>query len=245
MKLKIINKIMLYFILSIAVIYNSVSAYADDDLSFSLGAKIIASNWDGTNSSSGTEYEQTEGGQFGWNLGLQKGRFYAGLSLQGGEYNFSGDGPDQVTVLNTVKVTNVKVTRSEYDLIAGYYFWDSISFFLDIKSVVNEHDKNNYEQKFTGIGIGISGSWPINDDVSLYGSFGFLTSADVLANDKKVGSVDSSALEFGAVFRVANSHRLNVGLKAQGQEYSFNNGSTQRHNVSGLFFGYNYLFGMN
>ncbi|MFV2060802.1 MAG: hypothetical protein ACC653_08955 [Gammaproteobacteria bacterium] len=243
MNLKMCHKITSYFAILLTFGLYTVSANAKDEYKFNLGVKLLASSWNGKNNSSGTSYKQDEGGQFGWNIGLQKGRFYTGLSLQGGEYNFTGEGPEQVTANTTVNVTNVKVTRSEFDLIAGYYFWDNISFFLDLKSITNKHNKNNYEQKFSGLGLGIAGAWPINDDVALYGSFGFFTKVDVEANGKKVGSANNVALEFGAAFRINDANRLNAGIKAQSQEYTFDNGTTQNHDVASLFVGYNYIFG--
>jgi len=247
MKLSTIYKTPLYIAFTIIFGLNTVVANAEDDFKFSVGAKLLASKWKGDNNSSATEYNQDDdkGGQLGGNISLQKGRFYAGLSLQGGEYTFDGNGPDQVTSTGTVTVTNVKVSRSEFDLIAGYYFWENISLFVDIKNITNEHNKNDYKQNFLGIGFGIAGSWPINKEVSFYGSFGFVTEGDVEANDIKVGTGKTAAFEVGAVFRLSDSHRFNAGLKAQGQEYNFDNGTIQNHDVSGFFVGYNYLFSLN
>ncbi len=241
MKKNIITKITFFIALNMMLTCYAANVNADDKYTLSLGVKLLSSNWKGKNTNSGTDFEQSEGGQSGWNFGLQKGRFYTGLSLQGGKYNFSGDGPDQVSLNNTVSVKNVEADRSELDLLAGYYFWDNISLFIDLKSIENKYNKNNYTQNFTGIGLGIAGAWPLNDDWSLYGSFGFVTKGDVEANGTKVGTAKSTAFEFGSVYRIAELHRLNFGLKTQGQEFSFDNATSQTHTINGLFIGYSYL----
>lgn len=243
MKLKPINKIT-FLILNLIIGGYTTSVTANDTYNISLGAKILSTNWKGSNTSSGTDFKRSEGGQFAWSVGLQKDRFYTGLSLQAGNYTFSNNAPDQVTNASTVAVSNVQIKRSELDLLAGYYFWDNVSLFVDLKSISNDYDKNSYKQVFTGIGLGVAGAWPLNNEWSLYGSYGFVARGDVKANSISVGTANSAAIEVGTVYRFAESHRLNFGLKTQGQKYNFNNGTTQTHNSSGLFIGYNFLFSL-
>jgi hypothetical protein len=222
----------------------TLTANAEDTTNLSLGVKLLAVNWTGENTDSGTDLKSTSGGQFGWNIAIQKKRLYGGLSLQGGNYQFDDVGPDQVTDTTTTQVTNVNVERSEFDLIAGYYFWKNISLFLDLKSIQNKYDKNDYKQQFTGLGFGASGAWALNKNWSLYGTFGFVGRADLKANEKVVGDVDSSAFEFGGNYRFKKSHRFNVGIKTQQQNYTFNDGTKQIHKFGGVFFGYNYVFSL-
>ncbi len=230
--------VLLYFALS-AMVLN-----AEENLNISLGLKLLSSNWKGSNSNSGTDFERNAGGQFAWNIGLQKDRYYAGLSLQGGNYHFVDNGPEQVTSNTTTPVSDVKIQRSEVDLIAGYYFWDNISLFVDIKTIQNKFDKNNYKQNFAGLGVGIAGAWLLNNNWSLYGSFGFVGKGDLKANGAIIGSANSAALELGTLYRYTESHRFNIGFKNQGQKYTFNNGNSQTHKFGGLFIGYNYLFSL-
>ncbi len=243
MKLNSRSNITLYLVL-MSFACSAMAVQADDTINISLGLKLLSSNWKGSNTDAGTDFERNAGGQFAWNVGLQKDRYYAGLSLQGGSYNFVGNGPDQVTASTSTPVTNVNIQRSEVDLIAGYYFWDNISLFVDIKSVQNKFDKNNYKQNFSGIGVGVAGAWQLNKSWSLYGTFGFVGKGDLKVNASVVGSANSAALEFGGIYRLSDSHRFNIGFKNQAQKYTFNNGDSQTHNFGGLFVGYNYLFSL-
>ncbi len=234
------NKITLFLLLMLS----SMTVSAQDDINISLGVKLLSANWTGNNNNSATDFKRTGGGQFAWNIAIQKQRYYAGLNLQGGAYKFENNAPDQVSNNTSTAVNNVTIQRSEIDLIVGYYFWENISLFIDFKSTQNKYDNNNFKQKFSGLGLGVSGSWLLNDNWSLYGTFGFIGRGDLKADDKVNGYANSAALEFGGLYRYRDAHRFTLGIKSQGQKYNYNNGSTQTHNFGGVFIGYNYLFSL-
>ena len=217
------------------------TARANGNTSLNLGVKLLGANWEGNNENSGTEFDTTEGGQLGINIAFQKGSFYAGISMQGGEYQFDNNAPDQVTSSGTQSFSNVKIRHRELDLIAGYFFWDRISLFLDIKGIGYKWDNNDHEQTFAGIGLGTSGFWPVSENWALYGSAGFVPSGDVEANGTKVGDGSSGALEFGAMFNINESNRLTFGLKSSAQTYKFDSGDKQKHKMNGVFVGYSYV----
>ncbi|VAW92057.1 hypothetical protein MNBD_GAMMA22-2325 [hydrothermal vent metagenome] len=230
--------------LFLLLLLSSMTVDAQEDINISLGVKLLSANWTGSNNDSGTDFERTGGGQFAWNIAIQKQRYYAGLNLQGGGYTFDNNAPDQVTNNTTTVNSNVIIQRSEIDLIAGYYFWENISLFIDFKSTQNKYDNNDFKQKFSGLGIGASGSWFLNDNWSLYGTFGFVARGDLKSSDEVVGYANSTALEFGGIYRYSDTHRFNIGIKSQGQKYTYNNGTSQTHNFGGFFIGYNYLFSL-
>ncbi len=235
-----ITKTYLILLLGSIFLY-SLNAQADGDLSLSLGVKLLGANWSGHNQNSDTDFS-AGGTQFGLNAALQKGRFYTGLNLQSGEYTFDDNAPDQVSKSGSQSYSNVKIKHSEVDLIAGYFFWKHISLFLDIKGFGNQWDNNDYKLGFSGIGLGASGMWPLSKRWSLYGSFGFVPSGKLEANNEKIGSGSSAAIEFGSIFSFNASNRLTLGLKQQSRTYKFDSGDQQEHKMNGIFLGYSHLF---
>jgi hypothetical protein len=228
--------------------------------SLGLGVKLLGSNWKGENAASGNDFESTNGGQFGFNLVYQYKRFYTGFNFQGGEYKFKDDAPDQISKDGSIYTTNrllpgeeLTINRGEADILVGYYFWPKVSLFLDLKSITsewndNDPDTDNYATQFLGLGFGVSGFIPLNDNWMLFGSFGIVpngTLRQIKGGDKgEIGDGNSGALEFGAIYHFNRNNRLNFGLKSQWQNYEFDNAarSEQKHQVGSLFIGYNYLF---
>ena len=218
----------------------SINAFADSNLS--LSAKLLASNWEGTNKDSGTDFDTTEGGQLGFNIAYQTGRFYTGLNFQGGDYKFDGDAPDQITLLGRQSFTDTTVEHAQFDLIFGYYFWERISLFIDLKSVENKWQGTNQKQSFSGIGLGGSGIWPLNSNWSIYGSVGLVPAGKVEANNVDVGDGVSSAFEVGGIYSITQNSRLSFGAKFQTLNYEFDSGDEQENTINGLFVGYSYIF---
>ena len=236
----------------------SQGAYAQHSLG--LGVKLLGSTWKGENVESGNDFESTDGGQLGFNLVYQYNKLYTGFNFQGGEYKFKDDAPDQISKTGSVYTTTslqpgeqVKIKRSEADILVGYYFWPKVSLFLDLKVIGNEWedddpDTENYANQFIGLGLGVSGFIPLGEQWMLFGSFGIVPSGTVLqtkSGDRDdIGNGTSGALEFGGIFQFNRNNRLNFGLKSQWQNYEFDdpNSSEQKHQVGSLFIGYNYLF---
>lgn len=211
-----------------------------------LGVKLLGAGWQGDNGSAGNSFNSSEGGQLGFNASFKVDRFYTGLSLQGGEYSFSGSGPDQFTPAGRVATSDVNVTQSDFDLVLGYYVWPQVSLFLDFKAVGNEWNSNNYKQSFSGLGLGASGFMPLNPRWTLYGSLGFIGNGDIKDDDKdRVGDGSSRALELGAVYSLDSSNHINMGIKFRRYNFEYLDDSDQDYTVNALFVGYNHVFDLD
>jgi len=210
-----------------------------------IGTKLLAAGWQGNNGFISSSFNSDEGAQLAFSASYQFKKLYTGISVQNGKYNFSGTGPDQFTPANRVSTNNVDVEHQELDLIAGYYFWDRISLFADIKGVSNTWSSNDYKQNFGGLGFGVSGFIPFSDSWTGFGSAGFVGRGDIKDDNKvKVGEGRSGALEIGAIYRIAQNDTLNMGLKFRNYDFEYLDGSTQEYSVNGIFIGYNHSFVM-
>lgn len=215
------------------------SAYAAS--SISLGATINASGWNGNNGPGRSDFESDKGGQFALSINYRNNRFYTGLNLQGGDYNFIGDGPEQFSSNGNRITSNVDIKHSDLDLLVGYYFWPNVSLFVDLKSVTSKWLDNDYQQSFGGLGFGVSGFHVVNPGWVLFASFGF-AGGDIKDNDvSNLGEGGSSALIGGAVYRIDNKNTINFGVKFRSYEYDYDSGDKQEYSLNGLFFGYNRL----
>ena len=131
-------------------------------------------------------------------------------------------------------------------MLAGYYFWPRVSLFLDIKAVGNVWSTNDYEQNFSGLGLGVSGYVPINPDWTLFGTFGFIANGTIKDNNKdKVGDGKSRALELGAVYALDDVNHINMGIKLRKYVFEHVNGTTQEYTVNALFVGYTHTFSLD
>lgn len=235
--------------LSIALVITGLiltgnSALAEENIS--LGVKLLGAGWQGDNGAGTNDFESDNGGQLGFNIAYTTGKFYTGLNLQGGEYEFTNNAPDQFTTTGRVPTKNVKIRQNDFDLLFGYYFWPQVSLFVDIKAVGNNWRNNNYEQAFFGLGLGISGFNPLNQDWTLFGSFGFIANGEINdTNDNKVGDGDSTALEIGAVYKLDDTNHLNMGIKFRNYEFEHLDNSKQEYSVNALFFGFTHTFTLN
>lgn len=235
------NKLILSsFLLNTLLISTSI---ADERITF--GAKVLFAGWQGNNGSVSSSFNSDEGGQLAFSASYSLNKFYTGLSLQSGKYNFSSSAPDQFTTTGRVSTTNTDVEHREVDLLAGYYFWKNVSLFADLKGVSNTWTSNNYKQDFGGLGFGVSGFLPISDTLTLFGSTGFVGKGDIKDSNKvKVGEGSSGALEFGAIYRLATQSTLNIGLKFRTYDFEYLDNTSQDYSVNGLFVGYNHGFAL-
>lgn len=208
----------------------------------SLGVVLNGSGWSGDNGSSGSNFSSDKGGQFGASISFSRDRFYTGLSLQGGEYQFDSSGPQQFTSSGTVNTQAVKVEHSDFDLIAGYYFWQKVSLFVDLKVVASKWLNNDYEQSFSGLGFGVSGYHPVNEEWTLYGSWGFVGGKIKETDDTELGDAVSNALIIGANYTLGKNDRLSMGFKIRNYVFDYDDGSEQEYSLNGLFVGYNHVF---
>jgi len=211
------------------------------DNSVSLGVTLNGAEWSGDNGSGRSSFSSTEGGQFGLSANVNLDQFYVGLSIQGGEYNFSSDAPDQFTSKGTVTVRDANVEHNDFDLLAGYYFWPQVSLFVDLKSATSKWKDNGYEQKLTGLGIGVSGFHPVAQNWLLFASFG-LVNGNIEDNDvSNLGRGNNSALTLGAVYSIEKNQHLNFGLKFRKYNFDYDDGNTQDYTLNSLFVGYTHV----
>ncbi len=238
--------------ISLVILALSLSiSHLHAEQSLTLGAKLLGAGWNGDNGTGGSEFGSDKGGQFGVNISYKIGRFYTGLNLQRGKYEFTGNAPDKFIQPNLfvpdgrLSSSNVTIQQSDFDLLAGYYFWDQVSLFIDVKAVTNDWLDQSYSQTFVGLGLGISGYIPLNNRWTLFGSFGFIGGGDIKDNnDNKVGEGKSWALEAGTVYTINERHFINGGLKTREYDFEDLNSIKQSYNINALFIGYNYSFSL-
>ena len=116
------------------------------------------------------------------------------------------------------------------------------SLFLDLKVAKSEWRNTGYEQAFSGLGFGVSGFHGLNENWVLFGSLGFVGGNLDDNDDSSIGDGESSALVFGAVYRIDDDDTINFGLKLRSYDFDFDDGNKQDYSLNGLFFGYQHIF---
>ncbi len=212
------------------------------DNSVSLGVTLNGAEWSGDNGPGRSSFSSTEGGQFGLSANVKLDRFYVGISLQGGDYNFNSDAPDQFTSNGVATVSDTEVEHADLDILAGYYFWPQVSLFVDLKGVGSRWKNNGYEQTFGGLGIGVSAFHPLNADWLLFGSLGFVNGEVEDDDDASLGDGKSSALILGSVYSIEKDQHLNFGFKFRKYDFDFDDGNEQDYTLNGIFVGYTHIF---
>jgi len=211
-----------------------------------LGVKLLGSTWEGDNGAGGSTFKSTEGGHLGFNAAYQADKFYTGVSLQGGEYTFANNMPDQFRATGRVSASNEKIKQGELDMLVGYYFWPRVSLFLDLKGVGSNWINSNHIQNYAGIGLGITTYVPLENKWTIFGSFGFVSNGTIKDdNDIKVGDGSSSALEVGAVYALDEKNHFNTGLKFRNYDLEYLDSSKQEYSVNTIFFGYSHNFNID
>ena len=212
------------------------------DNTVSLGVSLNGAEWRGDNGSGRSSFSSTEGGQLGLSANLNLDRFYVGLSLQGGEYSFgSDDAPDQFTSRGTLAVSDTRVEHSDFDLLAGYYFWPQVSLFVDLKGSGSQWKNNGYQQNFGGLGFGVSAYHPLNQDWLLFGSVGFVNGEIKDDDVSDLGDGKSSSLILGSVYTLDKNQHLNFGFRFRKYRFDFDDGNQQDYTLNGVFIGYTHI----
>ena len=221
------------------MLFSPFSLQADNSLS--LGVTLNGAVWSGDNGSGRSTFSSTEGGQFGLSANVNLDRFYVGISLQGGNYSFDSDAPDQFTSNGAVTAQNTDVEHSDFDLLGGYYFWPQVSLFVDLKGAGSKWKNNGYEQNFGGLGLGVSAYHPLNQDWLLFGTLGFVNGKikdDAVSN---LGDGKSGALTLGSAYSIAKNHQLNFGFKYRIYRFDFDDGNRQDYTLNSIFVGYAHI----
>lgn len=226
----------LLFLNLVTLSFNSVAA--NDPANVSLSASLQPSTWKGENLNGGTTYD-AKATQAQLALNIRKGQFYGGLSFQGGEFKFTDGAPNKVSKTVSVQDDDVTIERGEFDLVFGYYFIPQMSFFIDFKTIENNWKDDPYSLRYKGAGFGVNGYHPINQDWLFIGSIGFM-SLDIKANGESIGDGSGGSLSVGALYRVNPQASFTIRLKSQHNEFDFDEGSKQEHDIGGLVFGFSY-----
>ena len=218
------------------------AAFATNYNRYGVGARLQLSNWKGDNNGSSQDYN-ANATQLAVSFHYQFKRFYSGLSLQSGSFSFTNGVPEMNSKTTSTTPTNDSATieRGEADLLAGYYFWSHVSLFLDAKSITNTWRDLNYNAKYTGLGIGVSGFVPLPNNWTFYASFGIIP-LKVSADGDNIGDGSGSTLELGMTYAVNKHHNLGIGIKSQSQSYNFDNDHKQKQSLGGLTLAYNFNF---
>ncbi len=214
--------------------------WAQDSLN--LGVVLNGGGWSADNGAGSNNFSSDKGGQFGVSASWAGDAYYFGLSLQGGEYQFDNTGPGQFTSAGAIATSDVSVKHADFDLLAGYYFWEQVSLFVDLKTVSSTWNNNNYKQSFSGLGIGVAGYHPINDVWTFYGSLGFVGGDIKEDGSTTLGRAGSSALILGVNYALNKKDHLSTGFKSRSYLFDYDDGNEQQYNLKGLFFGYNHAF---
>jgi len=220
----------------------SAQALAREPVYLGIGGKVSLSNWSGDNNENSKDYNTTAA-QLGLNISVAYKNFYSGLSIQGGEFDFSEGSPDRVEIDGNTQVIAdaAKVGRSEFDLVAGYYFWSKISLFVDLKSVNYNWVNLAYERTSYGLGFGVSGFVPLADKWSLFGSVGVVP-LKIETEGRRIGDGLGTAITFGAQYKITPHAHISFNSNLQLHQYDFDNGQKQAYSIGSLVFGYNYYF---
>lgn len=233
------NKMLVIIPLFIASLSASFASNAEQTpLSVSFGITLQPARWQGENKSGGSDFD-ANASQLQLNARIKKDKFYGGLSFQGAEFNFSGGAPDIITAAGSQVTNNATIKRGEFDLVAGYYFWPRVSLFVDLKSITNEWQDINYSAKYAGLGVGATGYIPLDADWLLFGSVG-VARLNIKTGGSDIGDGQGSALVIGFLYKLTTQSNFTISLKTQHNEYQFDQGPDQVHDIGGLVIGFNH-----
>lgn len=221
------------YVLISGLLLASAPLHAESPGQFSLGAKLLSATWTGENPG-GADFK-SQSGQLGLEAKYQQQRWFGGLTLQGGTFEFDDVPPERYDHA-TLSGETVKVKRGEVDLVAGYYVWPRVALFLDIKNVDNEWVADGYKVEYSGLGLGVSGYHPVSDSWSFFGSFG-LVPMTIKVDGEEIGNATRSALNVGFLYRFATRANFTIGLQSQTQTNDYDDGTEQTQHLGALVFG--------
>lgn len=235
--------------LIIAALYPA-TASADTKISITPGARLLPSTWSGKNEETGETFSSSSTA-LAVNVKIQWRDLYGGISLAGSDYEF--DAVDYsphrptTTVLPVADQDPVKINRGEFDLVVGYYVWDYISVFVDIRSKSLKW-ADDYQLNYAGLGAGVTAHYNFSPKWTVFGSVG-ASSLNIKAkekniDEKEIGDGAGSAAEFGVLYRMTRMLNLYGTLKSQRQEYNYDDNITETHTVSGATIGVSTVFSL-
>jgi len=221
---------------------------ADTKISITPGARLLPSKWSGENDDTGEKFS-SNATSVGINLKVQWRNLYGAISLAGGEYKFDAAdySPARPTATKILTEDPIKINRGEFDLVVGYYVWDFVSLFIDIRSKSLKW-QDDYELNYAGLGAGITAHYNFTPNWTVFGSLG-ASSLNIRAKEKGVDEKDvgdgrGGAVEFGVLYRLTNMVNLYGSLKSQRQLYDYDNNISETHTVGGVAFGVSTVFSL-
>lgn len=220
-----------------------ISQTSSAAVKINVSAKLSPTIWSGSNNKPNEKDFEENANQWSFGVSFQRAKLYGGLSLHIAEFDFGSPAPDKVTATNSSSSSNVTIEHAETDLTLGYYFWPTISLFIDIKNIGNNWQGESYDYAYNGVGMGVSAFRPINARWTLVGSLGFVPKLTIKdSNGGKLGDGNGSALDIGFLYHVAEKTNLSVGLKSQTNTLNFDSGDKQDHKRGGLYVGIAHQF---
>lgn len=201
--------------------------------SVSVGLNVNFSNWHGE--ISGNAYDKNnQTGQYGFNVKVKFDRLYTGVDYLSGHYRFSDSGVPGDATQNP----NNGVSRTEENLVLGYYPYQYLSVFVKYKRLVFNNGEN-YQLKNPGVGAQLhytlSLHWVVFTRISRF-------AGDFTINGGAAGDSDIMVYTVGAAFRPALHSYISLHFQNQKLDYQYNQGDTETHTLSGFGVSYNYVF---
>jgi len=216
----------LFFLIFLSLLIVPQAVFAAD---YSLAVRFTNSKWSGEESKQNFDASTTVVDLSGK---IHHQRFYGGLNISGGKYNFPDNGPNHP---NNVTYDHDKpLTKNSVDLIAGYEFWSHGSVFIGTKSIEIIWP-NNDKITWAGVGAGLHAFHPLSSKWISYGSFSLMPMF-VDANDKAAGRGAYVGLELGVNYLLGKRFYLHGGLRAENLSYQIENESNN-YGFGGLTFG--------
>lgn len=231
------------FIINITFIIISLllpaAAWSKDTLDYNAGGRVIFGTWEGENDSDGSNFD-ADTVQIGADFIMRFGKFYTGVGVIAGEFDFIGNAPDRPTRANPPS-TRTRINRGEINMIVGYYIIPQVSVFLDAQVINNKWVGEDYEISYNGLGFGASAHAPITKEWIIFGSIGVVP-VNIEENDKRIGNGRGSSLEIGGMYVINKTMTMSASIRAQGREFDYDTAPDQTHDVGGLQFRFNKAF---
>lgn len=221
----------LYSVLATLLLASTV--HGETDRLYQVGVSLGSNTWSGDNGTTGSEAFESETRSLGFQFSMRQGKWYAGVGFNLAEYEFEDAEPDREPVTGPSSSVNPKVGVNQFDLTGGYYVWPQVSLFVGLKSYGLDWIDQEYKVNYSGLGGGVSGFYPINNDWIFYGSLG-ITSVNAQSDNEEVGSGQANTLELGFMYQLKSQTAITIGIKSQHIEVTYDNGDTQLHELGGL-----------
>ncbi len=233
-----------YLLIFALLASTSIQAQQASPLHLQLGAKIHSGSWSGENvGQNDGDFESDATTGIGLSIGLAKGAWFGSFTMQSGEYTFKENQTFPIDDGGVIPApSESSIGSGFFTLSGGYKINQYISVQAGFKSFVQSWERPKREIGYSGLGMGISGYWPINNDWTSYGSLGFNAYGIEDANGSELGEAGASSFELGAAYRLNTVSSLSFGLRTENISSEFDNGNEQKHSVNNIFLGYNRVF---